>query len=127
VTSAGGVAQKGQTMHYVLAGFRQSEHTRRYYFDAIDEDHDRKRVCVSANIDLIRKYGISIQELPLLCRRLLEKQSNVISVDFTESEMVLFADKRAADATAAIVHRRPRRRAFSSVTGQAWRGGTSHG
>lgn len=117
----------GQTMPYVLAGFRQLRDTRRYYFDAIDEGAGRKRVSVSANVVLIRKYGISLQELPLLCRRLLEKQSNVTSIDFTESEMALFADKRAAEASAAMVHRRPRKRVFPNIVGQAWRGGKSDG
>lgn len=119
-------AGKGQPVDYVLAGFRQLEHTRQYYFDAINEDHERKRISVSANVELARKYGISLQELPLLCRRLLEKQSNATSIDFTESEMVLFAEKRAAEANAAMIHRRPRRPA-SNVTGQAWRDGRSDG
>jgi hypothetical protein len=110
-----------ETMHFVLAGFRQSDHTRRYYFDAIDEDHQRTRVTVDADVNLVRKYGISLQELPLLCRQVLEEHPSVSSVDFTEPEMALCADKRAA-ARGAIEHRPARRRAPLKDAGQAWRG-----
>ena len=108
-------------MHFVLAGFRQSDHTRRYYFDAIDADRSKKRVTVTADVDLVRKYGIPIQELPLLCIRLLEEQPGLTSVDFTEPEMVLCANKRAV-ARAAIEHRPKPKRPLVKNVGQAWRG-----
>jgi hypothetical protein len=110
-----------ETMHFVLGGFRQSDHTRRHYFDAIDEDHHRKRVTVDADVDLVRKSRISLQELPLLCRQLLEEYPSVTSVNFTEPEMALCADKRAA-ASGAIEHRPARKRSLVKSAGQAWRG-----
>jgi hypothetical protein len=113
--------QKGQAMHFVLTGFRQSDHTRRYYFDAIEKEHERQQVTVSADVDLARRYGISLQELPLLCLRLLEGHRNAASISFAEPEMVRWAaDKRAARAE---VENRPARRRpiSSSVAGQAWR------
>ena len=113
--------QKGWKMQFVLAGFRQSDRTRRYYFDAVDKDWKRTRVTVSADLDLVRKHGISIQELPLLCCGLLEGHPNVAALDFSEAEMAVCADKRAA-ARAAKDNRPARKRPFSKDPGQAWRG-----
>jgi hypothetical protein len=107
-------------MHFVLTGFRQLDHARLYYFEAIEKEQRRKQVSVSADIDLARRYGISLQELPLLCRRLLEGNQNAASISFAEPEMLRWAaDKRAARAE--IEHRPARRRPISDVDGQAWR------
>ena len=54
--------------------FEQITGVRQFMFDCIsDEKLPAVRTCVSADLALARKYGISLQALPLLCRQLLEK------------------------------------------------------
>ena len=90
-------------MHFVLAGFGHSEHTRRYYFDAVEKDQDRKRVTVSADVDVARKCGIALQELPLLCRRLLDEHPDAASIHFTEPEMALCVGRRSVARIVSMV------------------------
>ena len=59
-------------MEFVLIGFRQEKNIRRYAFDAVSSSHVRTHVTVGADLSLARAYRIPLQELPLLCRRLLE-------------------------------------------------------
>ena len=110
-------------MEYVLTGFEQNQNIRLYAFDGIDGVRTRTRFTVSVDISLIRKYAISLQELPLLCRHLLEGQA-AASPDrkftYSEADMVGFTNRRAAAQQAAEerkVHRKPP----SSRVGEAWR------
>ncbi|MGH9632393.1 MAG: hypothetical protein ACRD7E_29150, partial [Bryobacteraceae bacterium] len=78
---------------------------------------------VGADLALLRKYHIAVQEVPLLCRRLLEGLGDgpePQSLMFTEEDMAGYANKRTAARDAAaqkkkIVHRSPHR------LGAAWR------
>ena len=109
-------------MEFILTGFRHFDNIRRYYFDAIGEDRSRQQVTVNADLTLIRRYRVPLQELPLLCRRLLERRAKLETIMFTESDMVRYADERAVEANALRVKRRARRPPVSSRAGQAWRG-----
>ena len=109
-------------MEFVLTGFRQFETVRQYYFDAVGEDRVRKQVAVDADLDLVRRYGIPVQDLPLLCRRLLDARAKAESIIFTERDFVQYAKERAAAADASQERRRARRPPVSSRVGQAWRG-----
>ena len=110
-------------MEYVLTGFKQDENIRLFAFDGIDNVRARTRFTVGVDISLIRKYAISLQELPLLCRHLLEGHAETgpdRKLTFTEADMVGFADRRAAAQQAAEerkVHRKPP----SHRVGEAWR------
>jgi hypothetical protein len=109
-------------MEFVLAGFRQFDNIRRFYFDAVGEDRIRQQITVGADLNLIRRYKIPLQELPLLCRRLLEGQAKIETIMFSESDMVRYANKRAAEANALMEKRRAHRPPVSPRAGQAWRG-----
>jgi hypothetical protein len=108
---------------YVLTGFKHDQNIRLFAFDGIDDVYVRTRFTVGVDISLIRKYAISIQELPLLCRHVLEGQAGAgpdRKFMFTEADMVGFADRRAAAQQAAAerkVHRKPP----SQRVGEAWR------
>ena len=108
-------------MQFALAGFSQADNVRQYFFDVV-EDRNRKRVAVAADLILVHQYGIPLQELPLLCRRLLEGCMQIETIVFTEDEMARYADKRAAAASASAMKRRAHRPPVSSRVGQAWRG-----
>ena len=108
-------------MEFVLTDVRQVDNIRWFYFDAVAENRSRQQVTVGADLDLIRKYRIPLQELPLLCRRLLEARTKIEAIMFTEGDMVRYADDRAAEVKAAMEKRRPRRPPGSSRAGEAWR------
>jgi hypothetical protein len=66
-----------------------------------------------------------MQELPLLCRNLLERSDNggdPGTVTFTEDDMSLHAKGCAAAREAAAQRRRAPRRLPSENVGAAWRG-----
>jgi len=109
-------------VEFVLAGFRQFDTVRRFYFDAIGEDRIRKRVVVGADLELIRRYRIPLQELPLLCRRLLDARAKAESIMFTENDMAQYAKDRTEATDALLERRRAHRPPVSSRVGQAWRG-----
>lgn len=108
-------------MTIVLAGFRTFDNIRRYYFDVVAEDRSRQHVTVGADLDLIRRYRIPLQELPLLCRRLLEEHAEIETIMFTERDMARYASERDAQTNASMQKRQARRPQVSDRTGQAWR------
>jgi len=62
-------------MQFSLTGFSQTTNVRRYTFQGVTADQTRQEVTVGVDLNLARQYGISLQELPLLCQRFLEEQS----------------------------------------------------
>ena len=94
-------------------------------FERVAGDRTQVHYTVRADLALSRKYGILVQELPLLCKLLLERHdvdaaSGGPSITtLTEGEMRTHADDRAAARSAA--RRRPPRRPSSANLGAAWR------
>ena len=89
-------------MQYVLTGFSSDMGFRVFAFDAVDDDRVRTEYLVRADLTLVRKYGIKLQELPLLCRGVLEQRIFVSKVErtftYTEDEMSIHADARTVAA-----------------------------
>jgi hypothetical protein len=80
---------------------------------------------VKADLGLSRRYGIQMQELPLLCRNLLERSDNEAETHtftFSENDMCLHAKDRASAKEAAAQRRKSPRRTPSENVGAAWRG-----
>jgi hypothetical protein len=115
-------AREGANVEFVLAGFRQFEAVRQFYFDAVGADRTRRRVSVDADLDLVRRYRIPVQELPLLCRRLLDARAKAESITFTESDIAQYSRERTAASKALLDRRRAHRPPSSNRVGQAWRG-----
>ncbi len=109
-------------MEFVLVGFKQLDAIRQYSFDAVGQGRSRQHVTIEADLSLIRKYGIPLQELPLLCRHLLESRATVESAVFAESDMEQYAKTRSAELQASMEKRRSHRPPVSNRIGQAWRG-----
>ena len=89
---------------FIMTGFHQTDGIRYYVYQAQRPDGSLSESTVDADVKLLRKHGIALQELPLLCRRLLEKQDThdaLRSVTFTEDLMKEQADHRAALKQAA--------------------------
>ena len=98
-------------MHYAFTGFTSDTGFRVYDFDVIDDDRVRTAYTVRADLTLVRQYGISLQELPLLCRGILEQRILVNdgehTLTYTQAEMRVHADARSAKAEKLKAARRP--------------------
>jgi hypothetical protein len=114
-------------MEFVLVGFGDERSIRRFVFEGIATDRTRKQFSVTVDLSTLRKHQIAIQELPLLCRRLLERESVVNPSHAFEYSEQLMRDHQdqclAAKREADLKKRAPRRPAPSLATGQAWRTG----
>jgi len=111
-------------MQFVLRGFRQMMGFRVFAFEGIAADRTRAMFTVRADLALSRTYGIRLQELPLLCRAVLERRyegGEKRAFAYSEEEMRVFADSAAARLEAAKQKKPPRRPATDQV-GAAWRG-----
>jgi hypothetical protein len=111
-------------MQFILTGFTQDLGCRVFAFEGIAADRIRTAFTVRADMALIRRYGIQIQELPLLCRSLLERHdeaSESQALTFTEEEMRTCATARTAAKDEAAQRRKPPRRHSSESLGAAWR------
>jgi len=111
-------------MQFTLTGFAQESGFRVFTFERIAEDHSRTKCTVKADLALVRKFMIPIQELPLLCRSVLERLHNgaeVPALTFTEEDMSRYATDRSASRVAAAARRKPPRRPPSANQGNAWR------
>jgi hypothetical protein len=98
-------------MQYVLTGFSSDMGFRVFAFDAVDDDRVRTEYLVRADLTLVRKYGIKLQELPLLCRGVLEQRifgsHHQSTFTYTEAEMSIHADARMVAAEKLKAARKP--------------------
>ena len=96
-------------MQFSLIGFKQETGFRVFAFEGTSADRTRNEYTVRADLALTRKYGIRIQELPLLCRELLERAGEgeqTSTVIFTEEEMRLHSHNCTEARDAAIRRRK---------------------
>src|SRR5215469_18411941 len=66
---------RDKSTEFTLTGFRQANGIRSYVYQCQHDDGSSTEFTVDAEVSLLKKHGIGLQELPLLCRRLLEKQN----------------------------------------------------
>jgi hypothetical protein len=110
-------------MQYSLIGFTHHGDFRIFTFDGVDKDRTHTEFHVRADLALSRGFGIPVQELPLLCRGILERlapEETRRNFTYTETQMSEHAGARAARTTAAQ-QRRPPRRPPAEQLGGAWR------
>jgi hypothetical protein len=112
-------------MQFILTGFTQELGFRVFAFERLGEDRVRTRCTVKADLVLVRRYGIRLQELPLMCRGLLERgdEAEVTpAMIFSEEQMRDCANERAAAKEGAAHKRKPPKRPVVENPGAAWRG-----
>lgn len=112
-------------MPFILTGFRQDMGFRVFAFERRETVRSRMEFTVKADLGLIRRYDIRVQELPLLCRSLLERTEaagDTRTLTFTEDDMRACANVRAAARDEAARKRKPPRRPTGESPGAAWRG-----
>jgi len=112
-------------MQFTLTGFTQDLASRVFAFERMGADRTRTYCTVRADLTLVRRYGIQIQDLPLLCRSLLERRGeagDMPALVFTEDEMRVYSNERSAARAAAASKRKAPRRPTGGSVGAAWRG-----
>lgn len=112
-------------MQFILTGFTQDLAFRVFAFERLGSDRVRTKMTVKADLAMTRRYGIQMQELPLLCRNLLERSDSgaeTHTLIFSEDDMCMHAKGRASAKEAALQRRKTPRRAPSENVGAAWRG-----
>lgn len=111
-------------MHFVLTGFTHDEGFRVFAFERMEEGGLRTNYTVRANLALARTCGIQLQDLPLLCKGLLDggQEIEVRSLTLTEQKMQACAADRAAARDEAARKRKPPHRPSGENLGSAWRG-----
>jgi hypothetical protein len=110
-------------MQFVLRGFSQSVGLRIYAFEGVAADRTRALFTVSADISMTVRYGIRLQDLPLLCRAVLERShegGTQRAFSYSEDEMRVYASSAAARDEAAK-QRKPPRRHPPENAGANWR------
>ena len=110
-------------VQFVLTGFRQVVDFRVFTFERIAADYSRSLFTVRADLALAQRHRIPLQELPLLCRAVLEQPregGDGTSFVFTEADMRLYAD-RVAERAEAARQRKPPRRPHTENAGAGWR------
>lgn len=116
------VVSKATKVQYILTGFTHELGFRVFAFELIGEDRVRTSYSVRADLALTKRYGIQVQELPLLCRSILEQRDGndtQRAFTYTEDAMCLRANTRAEEAAAQ--KRKPPRGAPIKNSGAAWR------
>jgi hypothetical protein len=113
-------------MQFVLSGFTHDLGFRVFEFERVGDDRVRTSCTVRADLALARGFGIQIQELPLLCRSLLDRREvsgETGSAIFTEEDMRTYSTERAAARELAAHKRRPPQRPAVVVEapGSEWR------
>jgi hypothetical protein len=111
-------------MQFILTGFTQDGGFRVFAFEGIAADRARSPFTVRADLALSRIYGIRLQELPLMCRAILEhreegEQENALT--FTEDAMRLHASNCVAARALAAQKKKLPRRPVNENNGAAWR------
>jgi hypothetical protein len=114
---------KGAKPLFILAGFTQTAAIRTYEFERMLEG---KRIycTVEVNLALIPGYGIRIQDLPQLCRDLLQQRAESDGTRvlvFTEQEMRGHAERRAAARDEAESRKKTPRRLANTDPNTGWR------
>ena len=116
-------------MQYIIKGFTHDVGFRVFAFQGISEDRVKTEYKVRADLGLINRYGIRVQELPLLCRGILERRNEdeeQQTFTYTESDMRRNAELCAAELcalrTADAQKRKTPRKPPSQNEGSTWRG-----
>jgi hypothetical protein len=115
--------EKAAKTQYILTGFSQAAAIRLYAFEGVGNGR-RVDYTVEVDLSLIPNYGIRIQDLPLLCRDLLQKRvesSEIAALTFTEHEMRAHAERLAEEREESARKKNTGRHPVNANSGSGWR------
>lgn len=112
-------------MQYTLTGFQEIQGFRVFSFEGslTGREKERETYVVRVDLALSRTHGIQLQELPLLCRAVLDQLpegETRRTFTYSEDEMGVHSTAAAARRLADQRRRNPRRPQPETL-GQAWR------
>lgn len=113
----------GAKLEFLLTGFTQIDGIRIYAYER-RVDTGRSNYTVEVDLALIPGYGIRIQDLPLLCRELLQQRvqpDEISAFVFTEQQMRSHAEKVAIAREDAEHRKKQPKHVVSANTGAGWR------
>jgi len=111
--------QRRNEPQFLLSGFTQTAGIRVYAFEA-RVDAQRTGYTVEVNLALIPGFGIRIQDLPLLCRDLLQQRAErdeTSAFVLTEQNMRTHAEELARARSDAEHRKKPPRHTASANRG----------
>jgi hypothetical protein len=113
---------KSADLQFVLEGLTHDAESRIFAFTGIAHDRTRTEFTVRVDLSHIRKYGIRIQELPLLCRELLQNRVDLDAraLVFTEGEMRFYEDQCVALRLVAAEKRKAPKRQPVQNAASGW-------
>jgi hypothetical protein len=91
-------AERRDEGQYLLVSFEQRNNIRQYSFSGRTEEGQRHEFLVDVDLGLIRRHRIPMQEIPLLCCRLLEERAVSLQdrqITLTEAHMEIIAERAA--------------------------------
>ena len=101
-------------MEYVLTSVEQSGSIRHYAFAELGKDFRSQGFSVSIDIEIVRKYRIPLQELPLICSNYLTAQRKTGSqpdLIYGEAEMIVYCEERTEAARVVALRKTTRKNA----------------
>lgn len=109
-------------IQFSLTGFSQVDGFRVFAFEGTASDRSRHAYTVKANLALAREYHIPLQDLPLLCRSMLDLcEPGGDSQPFTYGEPQMRAWAESAARAKTSRRRQPPRPQPSNQPGAGWR------
>lgn len=115
-------------MQFVYMGFRhETSGVRLYSFEGVAAEGVRKAFQVTADMNLLAKHHVRIQEAPMMCLRLLESaaagQEQPDSLVLTETAIIahVLAQTAERERAAAKKTRRPFKPAGQTALATGWK------
>lgn len=112
--------EKAKSMQFILTGFTQVREFRVFAFEGIAPNRVRLAFTVKADLVMSRHYGIRLQELPLMCRAVLEGREEgdqESALTFGEEAMRLHETNCIAARALAALKKKTYRRPVTDPTG----------
>lgn len=97
-------------MGFILLGFSQEDNVRHFAFQRIAADGTRTGFTVHADLLLARQFNIKLQDLPLMCRQMLDSRpdpADAAKLTVTADDMRIHVESTTA-GTASSATRRTR-------------------
>lgn len=115
-------------VRFLLVGFSEAAGNRTFAFEGVAPDWTRQSLSVGVNMGLAQRCGIRLQDLPLLCRSVLERAFAVTGHELGEEGFVLSEEEMrthvlaSAPSAAGRPRKAPRPQSNRAGLGSAWRG-----